>query len=117
MTRPAGVIAIAAVYGYGVFASVRYLLSEAPLRSSLERLAVVNILVGTVLIVALLRMHKWARWAVVVISAASLILAPLRIVLAHEQLYRIGVMVQCSFWAWAVWYLFQPHVKAAFRTA
>ena len=118
MTRPAGVIAIVAVNVYSVYGSVRYLTLEHPLRwGSLELLTAANILLGTVLAVALFSMRNWARWAFVVIYAASLAFAPVRVALAHDLIYIIRVLAQSSLWAWAIWYLFRPHVKEAFRAA
>ena len=68
MTRPAGVIAIVAVNVYSVYGSVRYLTLEHPLRwGSLELLTAANILLGTVLAVALFSMRNWARWVCAVL--------------------------------------------------
>jgi hypothetical protein len=59
MTRPAGVIAIVAVNVYSVCGSVGYLMLEHPLRwGSLELLTAANILLGTVMAVALFSMRN-----------------------------------------------------------
>ena len=78
--------------------------------------AVTNLLVFVTLCVSLLTMQSWSRWLCIAVCALSLLLVPSIVVEAHGNwLTLIRAGLRTLFCVWGVWYLSQPHVKAAFR--
>ena len=116
MTRPTGVTVIAVINTFGFSALAGDVLSALhgqPLAWS--KLDVAKAMISVMLSVALLKMQRWARWAVVMMYAALLVSVPVRLASTHDLRYIIDALTWGSFWVWAIWHLFQPHVKAAFR--
>ncbi len=116
MKRPVGVtiIAIANLFGPLALAASEVLLAERPAQRGLLGLLVVTVLISITVTVALLKLQNWARWVAVVLYVISLVGIPGRVVAAHGFGDIMSVLLPGLFLVWAVWYLFQAHVKAAF---
>jgi hypothetical protein len=80
-------------------------------------LSVASLLISLILAFALLKMQNWSRWVSIAVYAISLVFIPREVIAAHgvPDLVRVGL--RTLFFVWAIWYLSQPHVKAAFRSA
>jgi len=77
---------------------------------------VANLVIGFGLGWALYFMAGWSRWASIVACAASLLVVPPQLTWFRGSMHLI-VIVGCRvlFMVWAIWYLSQPHIKAAFQ--
>jgi len=53
----------------------------------------------------------------IAVCVASLVLIPQAVVAAHGLPDIIRAGLRTLFFVWVIWYLSQPHVKAAFRAA
>jgi hypothetical protein len=116
MKRPVGVTVIAVLNILGGFALTvnEMLLSpERPQGRSLGILIVV-VLLGVGIGVALLKLQNWARWGAIVFYGLSLIAIPVRVIRAPGIADAMTALVPGLYLLWAVWYLFRPHVQAAF---
>jgi hypothetical protein len=115
MKRPIGVtvIAIANLLAALAFASQMFLAAQPPQGNSLIVLGVA-VLLSIGLSLGLFRLHNWARWTSVVLYVLSLIRIPVRVLTASGLWNITSVLLPGIFVAWAVWYLFRPHVEAAF---
>jgi O-antigen ligase len=117
MKRPTGVTVMACILLFmaaGVANGLITVLSEQALKRGVLALYVGNILILVALCIALLKMQSWSRWVWVVLCAISLVLIPRQLVVAHSLADVVRVLGWGSFRAWAIWYLFRPHVKQAF---
>jgi hypothetical protein len=112
--RPIGIAIIALVSGAGgiLFVLIRAFLFG--MQSGFQGISIVAVLVGIGLSVALLMLKNWGRWIVIVLYGLSLIRVMASLVLAHRLPNVLLELVLASYLAWVVWYLFQPHVRAAF---
>jgi hypothetical protein len=119
MKRPTGVTIMACIFLCmainSVIGLVRFL-PEFQKRGWLA-LLVANLLIAVILGVALLKMQGWSRWLGIAVSAASLVLIPHAVVSTHGLPDIIRAGLRTLFFVWVIWYLSQPFVKAAFRTA
>jgi hypothetical protein len=75
------------------------------------------IILTIVLGVALLRLQNWARAVVVVLYGLSLIRMLGHVIFTHSFPDIFAALVPGFYVLWAVWYLHQPQVKAAFGRA
>ena len=120
MKRPKGVTVMAYIFLVMAFTVVRGLVVDTSylLRGGWLLLSVPNLLIPLVLGIALLKMKSWARWLCIGIGVASIPFLLLQIIAAHPQspLFVRAVLFMV-FYIWAIWYLSQPHVKAAFKNS
>jgi threonine/homoserine efflux transporter RhtA len=93
------------------------LLSAQRLRGGPLGMLITMVLLSVALSIALLKLRNWARWIVIVFYGMSLIGVPARVVTSHDVVGAFVTVLPGLYLLWAVWYLFQPHVKAAFGTA
>jgi hypothetical protein len=115
MPRPKGVNFMAGFFVLIAF-SVFLHLPELVLSWRLLVLSVANLLISVILAVALLKMKTWSRWVSIAVYVISLVFIPREVIAAHgvPDLVRVGL--RTLFFVWTIWYLSQPHVKAAFRS-
>ncbi|MGA9980188.1 MAG: hypothetical protein WBQ08_16335 [Candidatus Sulfotelmatobacter sp.] len=115
MNRPVGITVIAWL---NILGGVAFVLSEmlsahrpeGRLAWMLVAVVVLSICLG----VALLRLHNWARAAVIVLYGLSLIRMTGHVIFAHGVADILAVLVPGCYVLWAVWYMHQQQVKAAF---
>ncbi|MGA8214421.1 MAG: hypothetical protein WB799_12565 [Candidatus Sulfotelmatobacter sp.] len=113
--RPTGVVVIAGLNILGGVAVIAVeLFQSQPLQGIALGLLVTVGLLGVGLGGALLKLENWARVLMIVLSGLSLIAIPGRAAMAHSLAGAIAILVRGLFLLWIVWYLFQPHIKAAF---
>ena len=70
--------------------------------------------------VGMLKLQNWARITTIVLSCLSILSGVFSVLvsLLHFQIVALIMnVVFLAFYAWIVWYMFQPHVKNAFGTA
>ena len=120
MKRPKGVTVMACIFLFMAISVanglVRYLPQVLENRGWLL-LSAVNLVFTVPVGVGLLKMQSWSRWAGIAVCAASLVLIPQAVVAAHGLPDIIRAGLRTLFFVWVIWYLSQPHVKAAFRAA
>jgi hypothetical protein len=121
MKRPTGVTVMANIFLFMAYCTARglvtYLSWWLVQRRGLLVVAVANLLITATLGIALLKMQRWSRWVGIAVCAAALVFIPRQVVAAHGLVGNlIRVELWTLFYVWAIWYLFQPHVKAAFRS-
>jgi hypothetical protein len=75
------------------------------------------VLLGIGIGIALLMLQNWARWLVIVFYGLSFLGIPVRLVASHTVVDVVVALLPALYLAWAIWYLSQPHVKAAFAAA
>jgi hypothetical protein len=116
MNRPVGVtiIAIANLFGALALVASEVLFAEQPPQGGLLGMLVVAMLISVTVTVGLLKLKNWARWIAAVLYVISLVGVPGRMVAAHGLADIISVLLPGLFLLWAIWYLFQAQVKAAF---
>jgi hypothetical protein len=120
MKRPKGVTVMACIFLFMAISVVHGSVRDLP--QMLENrgwllLSAVNLLFTVPVGVGLLKMQSWSRCAGIAVCAASLVLIPQAVVAAHSLSDIIRAGLRTLFFVWVIWYLSQPHVKAAFRTA
>lgn len=112
--RPIGIVIIALINVLGGILFVLFTAFLSGLRSESQGVLILAILAGVGLGVALLMLQNWGRWIVILLYALSLVRAAASLVFAHSLANVLLELVLASYPAWVVWYLFQPHVRAAF---
>jgi hypothetical protein len=117
MKRPIGVtvIAVANFVAALAFLASETILAADPARGDLLIVLVVIVLISMGLSWALLKLQSWARWTSIVLYILSLIRIPARVISASGLGEIVSICLSALFVAWAVWYLFRPHVKLAFN--
>jgi O-antigen ligase len=100
----------------GVANGLIAVLSQRSMKSGLVALYAANILIPVALSIALLKMQSWSRWVCIALCAIWLVFIPRQFVAAHSVGDVVRVVGWGLFRAWAIWYLFRPHVKQAFRS-
>jgi hypothetical protein len=118
MKRPIGVTIIAALNILGLFALIVSEFVVSPLRpeGGLLGILVVVALFSVGLSVALLMLQNWARWVSIVLYAFSLLRCVGSVATANGAIDAVAGLVPGLYLLWAIWYLCQPHVKAAFSS-
>jgi len=118
MKRPIGVTIIAVLNILGLFALIVSEFFVSPLRpeGGLLGLLVVVALFSVGLSVALLMLQNWARWVSIVLYAFSLLRCAGFVATANGTIDAVASLVPGLYLLWAVWYLCQAHVKAAFSS-
>jgi hypothetical protein len=116
MKKPIGVTVIAVLNILGGFALTvnEMLLSPERPQGRWLGILIVVVLLGVGISVALLKLRNWARWVAIVFYGLSLIAIPIRLIRAPGIADAMTALVPGLYLLWAVWYLFQRHVKAAF---
>ena len=105
---------MACVFLFMGFSALNALVTYLPQLAQKHRLLaflVANLLIAFVPAVALLKMKSWSRWVAIAVAAFSLVF----IQTAHGVADMIRAALRTLFNVWVIWYLAQPHIKAAFR--
>jgi hypothetical protein len=119
MKRPVGVTVIAVLNILATLAlAAGELLRSAqrPQVGFVVMLAVV-VLFSVGLSVALFMLQNWARRVTIVLCVLPLLNTPRQVVTAHGVVDAVTALLPGLFLLWAVWYLFQSDVEAAFGQA
>jgi hypothetical protein len=115
--RPTGVTVIAVLnilVGF-LFVAIVFLAQEQSQSNAPG--ALVTIMFGIGVSVALLKLQNWARWIVVSVCVFSLVNILGLVVGPQSFANTTAELLLGSYMLWVVWYLFKPHVKAAFGSA
>jgi len=118
LKRPIGVTIIAVInilagVAVTVMATLLFVSSQQP-QGIVLGIFVIGALLGFALGVALLMLQNWARLLMVVGCVLSLIVIPARMFMMHSLVDALEALLRGLYFVWVVWYLLQPHVKAAF---
>jgi len=116
--RPKGITVMACVFLFMGFSALNALVTYLPQLAQKHRLLaflVANLLIAFVPAVALLKMKSWSRWVAIAVAAFSLVFIPREVQTAHGVADMIRAALRTLFNVWVIWYLAQPHIKAAFR--
>jgi hypothetical protein len=108
------VVAIVNLFSALALVATKTFLAVQPPQDDALILLVVLASLSVGLSLAFLKLQNWARWIFVVVYIILLIRIPGRVIAGGDLLDIIGVLLGGLFEAWAVWYLFRTHVKAAF---
>lgn len=113
--RPVGITVIALLNILsGLVLGVSIVLSVHRPEGGLAWISVAVVILSICLGVALLKMQNWARAVVIVLYGLSLIRMTGHVIFTHGAADGLALLVPGCYVLWAIWYMHQQHVKAAF---
>jgi len=126
MKRPAGITILAvldfqcAALGLYVAAAMPSMAREMPVYANLLGTKIVVFFLffcvfPAALGIGLWRLQNWARYVTFIFSGPNMLVAQFPDKFIGWTMVPLNEVLKVGIWAWIVWYLLRPHVKAAFQ--